>query len=898
MLDSSDFESWQQRIPLYCKRKDNGENILQSIDEDSVAEYHEVHEMQIDVQPNYVVDSDAEYTSDSIIIPYEQYVKDNAVQVVQSNVSSVPNDALMIIINDMQEQSAQCVSANKQNKVVNESLTAELARYKEQVELYEKRARFELTEREQKIDEQIRIIITDRNIKEETLKRELHSVKMQLNSTIDHNKLMKEEVATLKKDLKQKENKYLDYFLDMKALKEKSALYNGHEIVKTNHAPAVVHDSEDTLEIVEITRKKMIEKMKSHLWIEGMMVYPPNTPARLVPRVLPTKSQVKINIYTLTQLFTEFDKTCKKRITPCGLTEGERGFEQTKECYLTEVIPFFKTLKEHFEGIQTALVKEVKEMKEIFEQMEAEVEQNAVDKKSVEIKMENLLIENENLIADCLSNELLYSIMNDVNIVSRFSELHDAYTVGQARCLELEAEISKLKHKIEKDDHSEMIKHFSNLEIDHLNLQLKYQNLKERFGNNKSQTSQDTPEFDSFFEINKMKEQLQGKNNTIRKLKEQISHMNERRSEADRILDFKALDSQNIELTEHVTALQEQNERFRAENEKVKQHYKELYDSIKITRAKTIEKTSSLLTENEKLKAQLKGKMECVTMNTVKPKVLAPGMYAIDVEPIPPRNRNNREVHLDYLKHLKESVETLCEIVEEARIEKPLDNALENACFYTKRSQELLEYVIGTCPKEFNKRDKKAATTPLNRKKQVTFKEPCDTSNNNTQTHVEQQKVQKTNVPVIPSTGVNSSTEASGSKPRSNTKNNRILPAKSDNKKKVEAHPRNNKSKLKQENRVDSSISSKLCCEIFEVCTCPPVKNVLSKVKQVWKATGKLFANVGYQWKPTGRKFTLGEQCPLTRFTKSKVVPLQQPEHVSSSETVITRDLATLLRNH
>nr|GEY94524.1 hypothetical protein [Tanacetum cinerariifolium] len=41
--------------------------------------------------------------------------------------------------------------------------------------------------------------------------------------------------------------------------------------------------------------------------------------------------------------------------------------------------------------------------------------------------------------------------------------------------------------------------------------------------------------------------------------------------------------------------------------------------------------------------------------------------------------RNNREVHLDYLKHLKESVETLCEIVEEVRIEKPLDDALENA---------------------------------------------------------------------------------------------------------------------------------------------------------------------------------------------------------------------------
>ncbi|GJW68096.1 hypothetical protein Tco_0122520 [Tanacetum coccineum] len=35
MLDRSDFESWQKRIRLYCLDKDNGENILQSIDEGS-----------------------------------------------------------------------------------------------------------------------------------------------------------------------------------------------------------------------------------------------------------------------------------------------------------------------------------------------------------------------------------------------------------------------------------------------------------------------------------------------------------------------------------------------------------------------------------------------------------------------------------------------------------------------------------------------------------------------------------------------------------------------------------------------------------------------------------------------------------------------------------------------
>ncbi|GJZ40550.1 hypothetical protein Tco_0587436 [Tanacetum coccineum] len=283
----------------------------------------------------------------------------------------------------------------------------------------------------------------------------------------------------------------------------------------------------------------------------------------------------------------------------------------------------------------------------------------------------------------------------------------------------------------------------------------------------------------------------------------------ETRSEADPTLDFRALDFQITQLTEKVATLQEQNELFRAKNGKIKQHYKEIYDSIKITRAKHIEQTTALLTENENLKVQIHNKMQSVTTNPIKPRVLAPGKYAIDVEPIPPRNRNNREVHLDYLKHLKESVETIREIVEEAKVERPLDRSLTSACLYTKHSQELLRNVIGTCLKDFNQRDKKHAYTSLTKKKQVTFEGQCAMSNSNIHKHVEQLNTQKTNVPVPPSIGVNSCTDASGSQPRSNTKKNRILPAKSVNKKNVEEHPRTNKSNLKTRNRVDSSISSK-----------------------------------------------------------------------------------------
>nr|GEW68843.1 retrovirus-related Pol polyprotein from transposon TNT 1-94 [Tanacetum cinerariifolium] len=256
-------------------------------------------------------------------------------------------------------------------------------------------------------------------------------------------------------------------------------------------------------------------------------------------------------------------------------------------------------------------------------------------------------------------------------------------------------------------------------------------------------------------------------------------------------------------------------------------------------------------------------------------------------------DQNNREIHQDYLKHLKKSAGTLHEIVKEAKVERPLDRSNAFACLYTKHSQELLEYVIGTCPKDFNKRDKKQATTPLNRKKKVTFADQGETSNTNTQKHVVQQITQKTNVLVIPSTGVDSCTNTSGSNPRSNSKRNKISPAKSISKKTVEDHSKTNKSHLQKPNRVDSSISSKRTVinsnsnSIFKTCNkccisanhdmcvikylnsvnaSSSAKSVVHKVeqvrkpkhvKQVWKATGIVLTTVGCSKHMTGDRSRL-----------------------------------------
>nr|GEZ55174.1 hypothetical protein [Tanacetum cinerariifolium] len=143
----------------------------------------------------------------------------------------------MMIYNDMCEPSAPSVSNSSRNAVVKNSLTAELAIYKEQVELYERRAKFKLTKREQKINEQLRLVISDHNFKEETLKRELHSIKLQLACTINSNKSMVEETAFLKQDFKQKENKLLADFLNMKSLKEKIE----DKLVKQDQSLQTVH---------------------------------------------------------------------------------------------------------------------------------------------------------------------------------------------------------------------------------------------------------------------------------------------------------------------------------------------------------------------------------------------------------------------------------------------------------------------------------------------------------------------------------------------------------------------------------------------------------------------------------------------------------------------------------
>nr|GEW66429.1 retrovirus-related Pol polyprotein from transposon TNT 1-94 [Tanacetum cinerariifolium] len=171
-------------------------------------------------------------------------------------------------------------------------------------------------------------------------------------------------------------------------------------------------------------------------------------------------------------------------------------------------------------------------MKEIFEELEAEVEQNVMRRKHDEIEQKNILITNDNLIADCLSKDVFYIATGSVLTVSRFSDMHEALNAAQKRIAKLESKNSNLQNKIQNDDHDVMVNNFSKLEVEHLNLQLKYQHLKESFENKKSVTSLKSPTFDSVLVIRELKDQVQSIGNMIRELREKISRITKKHSEA------------------------------------------------------------------------------------------------------------------------------------------------------------------------------------------------------------------------------------------------------------------------------------------------------------------------------------------------------------------------------
>nr|GFA80978.1 pyruvate, phosphate dikinase regulatory protein, chloroplastic [Tanacetum cinerariifolium] len=173
-------------------------------------------------------------------------------------------------------------------------------------------------------------------------------------------------------------------------------------------------------------------------------------------------------------------------------------------------------------------------------------------------------------------------------------------------------------------------------------------------------SQESAPTFAELFEINNLKAQAQAKDTVILKLKEKLNSLNGDVEERKVKRDVKEIDTLNIELDHKVTKLA-------AENEHLKQTYKQLYDSIKSSRVRSKEQCDDLINKvnlksakvsdlnaslQEKvlmittLKVQLnklKGKAvltESVSLNPIDPELLK-----VDVAPLVLKLHKNRTTH-------------------------------------------------------------------------------------------------------------------------------------------------------------------------------------------------------------------------------------------------------------
>ncbi|GJZ94679.1 hypothetical protein Tco_0666882 [Tanacetum coccineum] len=184
--------------------------------------------------------------------------------------------------------------------------------------------------------------------------------------------------------------------------------------------------------------------------------------------------------------------------------------------------------------------------------------------------------------------------------------------------------------------------------------------------------------------------------------------------------------------------VQQSKESFQNDKQCTNQDAPEFRDLFIINELKAqLQATDTTISNLKKHIHELKGKSvaDCSEFMS-KSKVIAPIVHNLDLEPLPPKLKNNREAHVDYIKITKENADTLRDIVEQAR--------------------KILKIISPL------KSEKLVAVTPMNKARKVTFAKISATSENNTQI----QKTQTINKPLVPSRNVKYSTNASRSKPR------------------------------------------------------------------------------------------------------------------------------------
>ncbi|GJR31313.1 hypothetical protein Tco_1107545 [Tanacetum coccineum] len=182
----------------------------------------------------------------------------------------------------------------------------------------------------------------------------------------------------------------------------KPTLYDGI-VISDKHVVMPVIDDEETL---------ILEK------IDYLIKPSDASPVKIeAHKELPKVSLVNESLKKLKFHIARFDNVVKIRTTPDARTEGEWGFEHTKAIFNNEIISFLKSLKVIFKVFDRDLLNKIMEVQTVFDQMDAAVQQFSVDKQCLEIAKKELLLENDRLLQQIMSQDVLLTVMNFMSLL-------------------------------------------------------------------------------------------------------------------------------------------------------------------------------------------------------------------------------------------------------------------------------------------------------------------------------------------------------------------------------------------------------------------------------------------------------------------------------------------------
>ncbi|GJS79300.1 retrovirus-related pol polyprotein from transposon TNT 1-94 [Tanacetum coccineum] len=427
-----------------------------------------VQEMVYYEQTHLVNYLENKITSDSNIIPYSQYLIETQNETVQDTNSSTKQDAMILsMFEQLSNQVTNCNKVNKDNLLANESLSVELGRYKERVKLLEERKNMDLSTREKLIMDDI---IREKNTQFADFKKEINYLKQTLSEQSNKKELLTKTFNVFKNESKEKEAMNVDKEIAL----ENNVKELDNIVCKMGQSAQTVH---------------MLTKHKTMLYDSSVIAK-------------------ETNVISI----ADSEETL--------MLEKESRFKML----LKQSDPMVLEKKAPRE------LPKVTEVQTIFNKMEAAVQQYFVDKQCFEIQKKQFLIENDRLLNQIISQDIVNIVVNSSLDINTYMNLNSSAAMNNSvnyakmcnKCLELEAELIKQHNMVEKDEYNRLSKSFSKVEQHCISLKLAMQLNKEIFQKNNTSVNQIEPSFDQLFELNNLKAVLQAKETTIEKLKANI----------------------------------------------------------------------------------------------------------------------------------------------------------------------------------------------------------------------------------------------------------------------------------------------------------------------------------------------------------------------------------------